>query len=270
MGQKQSKPQPGRKLQVIGAGLSRTGTTSISRALSILLDGPTYHCGTQICRGDDYDIKSWTKLLRHTPIRSAEDKAVVMCELSKLMDGFVAVADIPAFVFVPELMELYPDAKVICTVRDRDEWLVSNQKLLGKNPFVTQAWFFSWLFMFNNPIRHFFPFRQAMADGRVGEVFPTRRKFDGLMTARDWDSHIAFLKEHVPAEKLVFFDVREGWGPLCKALGCEVPEGIDFPRLNDSKALQEAYRSEVRTALGKWAMILGVIVTAYVSWRLYL
>ncbi len=148
MGQEASRPQPGKKFQVIGAGLPRTGTTSFSQALSILLDGPVHHCGTQVSKGESYNIKTWTKILQHTPIRSAEDEAFVMKELSQLMDGYVAVTDTPACVFVPELVKLYPDAKVICTVRDSDKWAES----LDKTASNAQVWFFGIVLMFNNPV----------------------------------------------------------------------------------------------------------------------
>lgn len=59
MGQHCFQPRPGTKLQVIGAGLPRTGTASISRALEILLDGPVYHGATQVLLGPEKDIKTW-------------------------------------------------------------------------------------------------------------------------------------------------------------------------------------------------------------------
>ena len=37
-----------RKIQVIGAGLGRTGTMSFSAALEKLLDGPAYHSGNML------------------------------------------------------------------------------------------------------------------------------------------------------------------------------------------------------------------------------
>ncbi|KAJ8120758.1 hypothetical protein ONZ43_g2615 [Nemania bipapillata] len=266
MGQEASRPQPGKKLQVIGAGLPRTGTTSFSQALSILLDGPVHHCGTQISKGESYNIKTWTRILKHTPIRSAEDEAYVLKELSQLMDGYVAVTDTPACVFVPELMKLYPDAKVICTIRDSDKWAES----LDKTASNAQVWFFGFVLMFNNPMRHFSAWTTAMRDGRWGEVFPSRRAAGGAQEGQVWERHLAFLKEHVPPEKLVFFDVRDGWKPLCKALGCEVPKGIDFPRSNDSKAMEEIFRSEIRTGLRRWAMVLGTVAAMYWGWKSYL
>lgn len=67
MGNQPSIPNPGTKFQVIGAGLSRTGTASFSEALRILLDGPVYHGGTQTTLGKPVEIKSWIKLLSHWP-----------------------------------------------------------------------------------------------------------------------------------------------------------------------------------------------------------
>lgn len=53
-----------------------------------------------------------------------------------------------------------------------------------------------------------------MRDGRWGEVFPSRKTAGGAQEGQVWERHLAFLKEHVPPEKLVFFDVRDGWEPL--------------------------------------------------------
>jgi hypothetical protein len=74
------------------------------------------------------------------------------------------------------------------------------------------------------------------------------------------------LKRVVPAEKLVFFDVREGWEPLCRALGKEVPD-VEFPRINDSRAIEELARSMVLRGLGRWAVGVGIVGISLVVWR---
>lgn len=63
MGQQVSVPQAGAEIQVIGAGLPRTRTSSFSAALENLLDRPTYHGGTQISRGAPIEIQSCIKAL---------------------------------------------------------------------------------------------------------------------------------------------------------------------------------------------------------------
>lgn len=45
--------------------------------------------------------------------------------LRELMAGFVACTDMPPLDFVPELMDIYPDAKVVVTTRDPEKWLES-------------------------------------------------------------------------------------------------------------------------------------------------
>lgn len=80
-----------------------------------------YHGGTQILvNDDDTHIKSWIKILAQTPYKTSADRTSVLRRIKSLTDGFVATADAPLAQFVEELMELYPEAKVICTVRDPD------------------------------------------------------------------------------------------------------------------------------------------------------
>ena len=56
MGAQSSIPKPGTTIQVIGRGVPRTGTASSSAALSILLNAPIYHGGTQATLGPPFQI----------------------------------------------------------------------------------------------------------------------------------------------------------------------------------------------------------------------
>jgi hypothetical protein len=78
MGNQASTPEPGTEFQVIGAGLSRTGTASFSEALRILLKGPVYHGGTQTTRGSPKEIRSWIQLLSHWPPSNESDRKLGM------------------------------------------------------------------------------------------------------------------------------------------------------------------------------------------------
>ncbi|PYH71030.1 uncharacterized protein BO88DRAFT_479075 [Aspergillus vadensis CBS 113365] len=82
-----------------------------------------------------------------------------------------------------------------------------------------------------------------------------------------YHKHIEWLKEVVPEERLVFIDIRDGWGPLWKALGMEVPKDIPFPRVNDSEAITRAVRQHGRRGLIRWVCIFAVV--AAVSLGLY-
>ncbi|MGR6924408.1 sulfotransferase [[Actinomadura] parvosata] len=49
--------------------------------------------------------------------------------------------------------------------------------------------------------------------------------------------HVPSVKESVSPERLLIFDVREGWAPLCRFLDTEIPDE-PFPRLNDAGSMQ--------------------------------
>jgi hypothetical protein len=69
------------------------------------------------------------------------------------------------------------------------------------------------------------------------------RTFNNRFEDRDYaidvfNRHVAAVREHVPPEQLLVFDVKEGWEPLCTFLGVPVPEDRPFPRLNDTATFQ--------------------------------
>ncbi|PLB55751.1 hypothetical protein P170DRAFT_471151 [Aspergillus steynii IBT 23096] len=75
--------------------------------------------------------------------------------------------------------------------------------------------------------------------------------------------HIEWLKEVVPADRSLFFDVKEGWGPLCKALGKEVPD-IPFPRINGSEAIDRTAQYHIKRGLVRWAGVVALVAIAAV------
>jgi hypothetical protein len=247
MGQTYSQPQDGAEVRVIGAGLSRTGTASFSRALEILLDGPVFHGGTQIVRGPEAEIKSWIKLLAQWPPHNEAIKRENLQIIRARTKGFVAVTDTPGCGLVSELMTLYPNAKVICTVRDAAAW---EKSMAGLSSAVTQSALRFILFPLPT-MRYFVEYANVLIpqwDHLYGERDPP--------TVKTYHRHIEWLKEIVPPNQLVFFDVRDGWEPLCQALNLPVPKDVPFPRINDATAIDDFAKSQVARGLKVWLMIL--------------
>jgi hypothetical protein len=257
MGQTASVPDPNVRLQVIGAGMSRTGTTSFTKALEILLNGPVYHGGTQLLKNDESHIKKWIDVTQHTPARNDADREYVLRGVGQLVHGFAACTDVPTAAFTSELMTLYPDAKVICTVRDADKWWASMEPVVRNANTKVLAWILKTVPV----LRYFRQFHDAMDEGRFGELY--FRKGERKQPARiTYDRHIQWLKDNVPAHKLFFFDVRDGWGPLCKILEVPVPKDVPFPRMNDSEVMADFMKSSIRQGLINWASIIGAGVAA--------
>ncbi|KAJ5131149.1 uncharacterized protein N7515_007188 [Penicillium bovifimosum] len=264
MGQQASIPQPGAQIRVIGAGLPRTGTTSFSQALEILLNGPVYHCGTQISRGPTTEITNWMPILRSrlNPNQDASSRKTMLSLLHRRLAGYVAITDSPGSELVPELMELYPDAKVVCTTRDPVLWETSMLRVQS----LTGVWFARAVLLPLEGLRHFIPYGHLLA-----ELW--ERLYGGVAGQHGretYASHVAWLKEVVPEDRLVFYDVKDGWTPLCEALGVEVPVGVPFPRINDSEAIERSIQHHLWRGLKRWACIFAVVgvgVTAFRMWR---
>lgn len=79
--------------------------------------------------------------------------------------------------------------------------------------------------------------------------------------------HMAYLKRIVPSERLFYFDVKEGWGPLCEILGCPIPDE-PFPHANDKLAVKEALEGLMKAAVMRWISIF-MVVGAGVAIALY-
>jgi Sulfotransferase domain len=70
-------------------------------------------------------------------------------------------------------------------------------------------------------------------------------------------AHTDYVKRVVPADRLYFFDVRDGWEPLCKILDCPVPNE-PFPHANKGMSVQKAFQKLINRAVVKWFQVLAV------------
>lgn len=99
-------------LQVLGAGLGRTGTLSLKFALEHLGFGPCYHA-TEVAANMRTALPLWN---------AAERGAA---DWSAIFAGYRSSTDHPGCYYWRQLIEVYPQAKVVLTVRDPDSWFES-------------------------------------------------------------------------------------------------------------------------------------------------
>lgn len=196
-------------MKVIGAGMGRTGTLSLKVALERLLGGRCYHMEEVI--GNDEHLRTWYAWARIPHVR---------VDWRSLFEGYVAGVDAPVCFVYEELMEAFPEAKVILTVRDPDRWYESWEGLAK----MTRR---------SRPLRHvvpkmrwFVPFTSHLME----RYFDSR--IDRQSNIRAFEAHNARVKATVPSDRLLVFSVKEGWEPLCEHLGVPVPDE-PFPHLND-------------------------------------
>jgi hypothetical protein len=239
-------------MQVIGAGLPRTGTASFSEALRVLLKGPIYHGGTQMTQGPEADMRGWIKILSLLPASTSSEREEQAALLRKRLDGYAAVTDSPACGFSPELLELFPDAIVVCTTRDPVSW----ERSMAAVANVATMWFLRVVLLPLPTMRRFPDYINGLREQYIhlyGEAEP--------LSQNVYHQHVAWLKSVVPADRLVFFDVKDGWEPLCRALGENIPD-MPFPKINDSDAIDKLAAKMIGRGLKRWAIILAIGVMA--------
>ncbi|MEV5708621.1 sulfotransferase family protein [Actinoallomurus sp. NPDC052274] len=199
-------------LEVIGAGFGRTGTLSLKLALERLGFGPCHHMTVLI--DDPEQIDRWTRVL--------EDGDPDWDEVYR---GYRATTDWPGVAFWRQLLEHYPEARVILTVRDPRSWYESARESIFRATAIHPA----------DPLgarrRRFV--QRLVWEGDFGGRFEDPEHAMAVFT-----EHNDAVRREVPADRLLEFRVKQGWGPLCDFLGVPVPDEA-FPCTNDRQEFAE-------------------------------
>jgi hypothetical protein len=223
-------------IQVIGAGLPRTGTLTQKLALERLGFAPCYHWVNLLADLDQVD--TWDRALAGEAI------------WDQVFDGFAATVDWPGGYFFSELAEFYPDAKVVLSVRDGIEWELS---------FRETIWTMS----------HGESLMRLLSDARR-EIDPRWRAYLAFVDRMLWSGSAPFaegtarfalieqmdafnerVKRTIAPERLLVWRVSEGWEPLCAFLGVDVPDE-PLPHENDRETFIARVTDGAIAALNDW------------------
>jgi hypothetical protein len=150
--------------------------------------------------------------------------------------------DWPACTFYEELMERHPDAKVILSVRDPEGWYESVRNTIYELSVVIAR---HPIYRIGYKLVSFFVFRGPGNVDLAGEII-WQGTFDGRFEDKTYaieifERHSAEVRRRVPENRLLVFDVKAGWGPLCEFLGVDVPDE-PFPRTNDTAEMRRNVR----------------------------
>ena len=200
-------------LQIIGAGFGRTGTFSLKLALEALGFGPCYHMMEFFQRPQDAPL--WEA--------AASGETV---DWRSIFADYRATVDWPSCAFYEDLMRVYPEARVILTVRDPERWYESAINTIANRSRGANL---------DAPIESLSPQEQAnrhMITAVIWQGTFDDRFEDKQHAIAIYEQHIAQVKQRVPAAKLLVYEVSEGWTPLCDFLGVAAPTDIPFPYRN--------------------------------------
>ncbi|CAK5265857.1 unnamed protein product [Mycena citricolor] len=223
-------PNPTRgTVKVLGFGLSRTGTYSTKFALEELGYAPTNH-GFEVF-DEAAVVDQWVSAIEAKFFGIG--KPFEAEDWRRFLSSFQGVTDMPHFNFVDELLEAFPDAVVVATYRDPEDWWKS---------------FAATIHQMFHPVTNSSPGSSAhdslqLRRHRVGAltfsaffaVPPQDMKPENIpkeMAIAAYEAHYEHLRAVVPKDRLLEFSVKDGWVPLCEFLGKPVPE-TPFPRGNE-------------------------------------
>ena len=189
-------------LQVVGAGVGRTGTHSLKLALEALLGGTCHHMVEVFGHPDE--VPTWIDAIDGRPV-----------DWGALMQGYTAQVDWPGASFWPELSAANPDALVILSVRDPDAWYTSCTNTIfdgmGKMLDEGNEWMSAMV---------------RLMDQRFSDQIGDR----DAMTAA-FEAHNERVRSTISSERLLEWTAADGWEPICERLGVAVPAD-PFPKVN--------------------------------------
>jgi hypothetical protein len=219
-------------VKVLGVGFGRTGTVSLNAALEQLGFGPCYQMQTVL--DEPERAAHWLAAARGEP------------DWGRAYAGFGSTVEWPGAAFWRELVDHYPHAKVILTVRDPEAWSASAQATIFRAPTRADRW----LAAIRRRVQpEIVPVRRMIGEVVVRRVFGARVDERAHLIAT-FRRHSEDVVRQVDAQRLLVYDVSHGWPPLCAFLGVPVPPG-PFPHVNDRGAFRRKQWEDVARAAGR-------------------
>jgi hypothetical protein len=225
-------------MKVIGAGLPRTATSTQMIALEMLGFGPCYHM-RNVLADLESGVPPWRQAMAGNP------------DWEGIFGDAQSCCDWPSAAFTEELAEYYPEAKVVLTVREPSGWVSSMRNTV-------------WGIYFGGGIMN------HLCEARY-QIDPAWKSFIDLMKPMIWEEGAALhgdtfsdegfielfnryterIKTVIPAERLLVWDPKEGWEPLCAFLEVEAPDE-PLPHVNDTSAFREGIVGGAVAAINEW------------------
>ena len=207
-------------LAVIGPGFGRTGTMSLKHALEHLGFGPCHHMDEVFAHPEQ--VPYWQAYAAGRPM-----------VWDDVFAGYRSQVDWPGAHPWRELATAYPQAKVVLTVRPEAAWWTSFSATIGKLMSAPDE--------VTQPLHAKHMKQVAIELIRVRTFGCPHTDRDGVLAA--YRRRTAEVCATISSQRLLVFDVAEGWAPLCRFLDVPVP-AVPFPRTNSTEQFWKLVRGE--------------------------
>ena len=248
-------------MEVLHLAFSRTGTLSMQEAYKILGYAHPYHFSE--IYGNIRDADMWVEAF------NAKYKGrgnFGKPQFDQLLGHCAAITDGPCIAFWKELVEAYPDAKIVLVERDEDAWFRSWDMLLtnAHGGLVTDILAWTDPFWFGRIQKMGHMWLECHIGGRTLEA--NRRNSRAV-----YEKHYVEIRESIPKERILEYKLGSGWKPLCEFLGKEVPD-VPFPHRNEGQAISQVFKvfagKAVKNSVINLSILTGICaVTGSLAWR---
>ncbi|KAJ6439751.1 tpr repeat containing protein [Purpureocillium lavendulum] len=240
----------GPRIRVIGAGLPRCATSSLQAALEMP------HMGYFPCMHMAHVVPHASRLRLVIAAMQEDDRCKRQKILHKVFDGYEATTDFPGFWFIDDLMDMYPEAPLVLNQRNGggEAWFRSLMASLG-------------FFMGLPYYLICFPIATDRLHHQIHQVAKSRweSKFGVAPGPEFYDVYQEFVLREADkrGREVLVWKAEDGWGPLCKFLGKEVPQETPFPWVNDAATMSTLRKILIARGILSWAALIG---GAYAVW----
>jgi hypothetical protein len=186
-------------LSVIGAGFGRTGTHTLNLALEMLGFGPCHHMEDVIASREQMEL-----------FRAGGRGEPIDWDIAYA--GYKSAVDWPTAYFWRGLADHFPEAKIILTVRNSEEWYKS-----------AKATVFTTMTDANDP--------QSWGRAVIRTKVFGDQLDDETHCIEVLETHNAEVIRVIPPSRLLVYNVADGWPKLCAFLRVPVP-AEPFPHSN--------------------------------------
>lgn len=225
-------------MKVIGAGLPRTATSTQMIAFEMLGFGPCYHM-RNVLADLETGVEPWVQVRQGNR------------DWESVFGDAQSTCDWPSAAYAKELSEYYPDSKVVLTVRDPAGWVRSMRETV-------------WGIYFGGSVMN------HLCEARY-QVDPLWKGFIDMAKPILWEEgaalhgdhfsdegfidlfnrHTERVKSEIPADRLLVWDPKQGWEPLCAFLEVDVPDE-PLPHVNDTSSFREGIVGGAVAAINEW------------------
>lgn len=260
-----SAEKPKREMKVLALSLPRTGTMSICEALTTLGYKDVYHGIKSVTTNADWVFFDRASDASYPILPTYTGKPFVREDWDEFFGHCEGLTDVASF-YAPQLIEAYPEAKVILVIRDFDKWFKSIDDGLLRS---------LWNPISNFSINYIEPLTGSCAGVAVRKMmlglFEAHTVQECRQNAREtYARHHRTIQEMVPPENLLIYKMGEGWEPICEFLGKPVPDG-DFPWANEAAVLKKMIAEKTRENFAHAARVVmpwvgGALAVGVGSW----